>query len=203
MIVRPHALPTGVHVAINIFEGARRIALLLGGGAAIITLLVAFNQDTYYRATYSLAIPNAPFITTDGGCPVEGRVINFDHKTSSGKDVRVSVCLEPMTFTNKNKEETELIPYKIDADGMTWGARPYSSEINIYETQLKKRFTMTTTDEDVYTKESAKKWLGQFAESMGYLAAGLAIFGALVWAIGWIVRGFMGIPRGSDQKPLG
>jgi hypothetical protein len=188
-------------VAINIFEGARRIALLLGGGAALITVLVAFNQDAYYRAQYSLAAPNAPFRKTDGGCPSEGRTIYFDHKTSSGKEVSVSVCLEPMTFTNKNKEEVELIPYKSDADGMTWGARPYSTEISTYETQVKKRFTMTATDEEVSIKEAAKQWRSQFAEAMGYLVAGLAIFGALVWATGWIVRGFLGIPRGMDKRP--
>ena len=164
-------------------------------------MLVAFNQDAYYRATYSLAAPNAPFRKTDGDCPSEGRAIYFDHKTSGGKAVSVSVCLEPMTFTNKNKEETTLIPYKADADGMTWGARPYSSEISTYETQVKKRFTMTQTDEDVSIKLAAKKWRSQFAEAVGYLAAGLAIFGAFVWATGWIVRGFLGIPRGLDKRP--
>lgn len=188
-------------MAINIFEGARRIALLLGGGAAVITVLVAFNQDAYYHATYSLAAPNAPFRKTDGGCPIEGREIYFDHKTSLGKEVSVSVCLEPMTFTNKNKEDAELIPYKTDADGMTWGARPYSTEISTYETQVKKRFTMNATDEEASIKEASKKWRSQFAEAMGYLAAGLAIFGALVLAIGWIVRGFLGIPRGMDRRP--
>jgi hypothetical protein len=162
---------------------------------------VAFNQDAYYHATYSLAAPNAPFRKTDGGCPSEGKTIYFDHKTSRGKEVRVTVCLEPMTFTNKNNEQVELIPYKTDANGMTWGARPYSSEISTYESQVKKRFTMTATDEEVSIKEAAKAWRSQFAEAMGYLAVGLGIFGALVWAIGWIVRGFLGIPRGMDKRP--
>lgn len=188
-------------MAINIFEGARRIALLLGGGAAAITVIVAFNQNAYYYAQYSLARPNAPFKKTDGGCLSGGKAIYFDHKTSSGKEVSVSLCLEPMTFTNKNKEDTELIPYKTDADGMTWGARPYSPEVASYETQVKTHFTMTATDEEVSIREAAKKWRSQFAEAMGYLAAGLAIFGALVWAMGWIVRGFLGIPRGMDKRP--
>jgi hypothetical protein len=187
-------------MAINIFEGARRIALLVGGGAAVITVLVAFNQDSYYHAQYSLAAPNAPFIKTDGGCPSEGRTIYFDHKTSSGKKISVSLCLQPMTFTNKNMEQAELIPYKTDAAGLTWGARPYSSEISAYETQVKKHFTMSAADEEVSIKEAAKQWRSQFVEAMGYLAVGLAIFGALVLAIGWIVRGFMGIPRGSDNR---
>ena len=28
----------------------------------------------------------------------------------------------------------------------------------------------------------------------------LLVFWAFTWAVGWIVRGFMGIPRGKDSK---
>ena len=34
-----------------------------------------------------------------------------------------------------------------------------------------------------------------------FLFAGLASLWALTWATGWIVRGFMGIPRGKDHRP--
>lgn len=189
-------------MAINIFEGARRIALLLAVGASILTVIVSFNQSSYYRAEYSLAAPNAQFRKTDGDCPSEGYRATFDYKTSNGKDIHVAVCLEPMTFTNKNNSEaTLLIPYRTDADGMTWGGRPYSTEVSTYEKQMQKRFTMSATDEADSLKEISKKWRSQFAESMGYLVVGLAIFGAFVWAIGWIVRGFLGIPRGADKRP--
>jgi hypothetical protein len=33
------------------------------------------------------------------------------------------------------------------------------------------------------------------------LLGGLAFIGCFTVATGWIVRGFMGIPRGSDSKP--
>ncbi len=186
---------------VNIFEGARRIALLLGIGAAVVTVLVAFNEDAYYHAQYSLAAPNAPFKKNDGDCQGEGRTMYFDHKTSSGKEVRVSICLETMTFKNNNGEESELIPYKIDADGMTWGASTYSTEISNYETQVQERFTMTVTDELDSIEDAEKKWRTDFAETMGYLVVSLAVFGAFVMAIGWIVRGFLGIPRGMDKRP--
>ena len=32
------------------------------------------------------------------------------------------------------------------------------------------------------------------------LAIWLLVVGAFTWTTGWIVRGFMGIPRGQDQK---
>jgi len=41
------------------------------------------------------------------------------------------------------------------------------------------------------------------ADYIGSLAGGLIFVWAFTWGVGWIVRGFMGIPRGSDQKPLG
>lgn len=34
---------------------------------------------------------------------------------------------------------------------------------------------------------------------LGMLAS-LATFWAFTWAVGWIVRGFMGIPQGKDSK---
>jgi hypothetical protein len=36
---------------------------------------------------------------------------------------------------------------------------------------------------------------------LGYLVAELAIFAGVVWAIGWIARGFLGILRGMDRRP--
>ena len=185
----------------NIFEGARRTSILLGGVAAVITVLVAFNTNSYYQAHYSLAAPNAPFIKTDSSCENQGHRLYFDYKTSNSKVISVTICIESMPFTTANKEVVHLIPYKVDADGMTWGKERYSNEVSTYEGQIKKRFTMSTTDEEVSIEEADKHWRSTFVETMRFLTAGLAIFGTLVWAIGWIVRGFMGIPRGQDQKP--
>ncbi len=206
-------------MAINIFVGARRIAILLGG-VAVITMLVALNQGTYWSATYSLAAPNAPFskvwFSYFYSCLSKGREIILQAKPdfiSGGEEVHVFVCLEPMTFRNENRSTIQLIPYQTDADGTTWGTSSGgsrfstyisadgtlsntpdsdSSELTTYITQVGKRFTI---------EEAEIMWLGRFAEAMVHLAAGLAIFGALVWIIGWIVRGLLGIPRGMDKRP--
>ena len=188
-------------MAINIFEGARRIALLLGCGAAIITVLVAFDQSPRYSASYSLATPNAPFIKTESICPDAGKSLHFYHKVSDEKIIYVSVCLEPMLFKNKSDEEIEHIPYRIDSDGMTWGASPYSMEVQNYEKQVERRFTMPPADVDISITEAKKQWRINFAQTIGYLIAGLGLFSGFVWAIGWIVRGFLGIPRGLDARP--
>lgn len=38
-------------------------------------------------------------------------------------------------------------------------------------------------------------------ESLGYLGMGLSVFWMIVVAIGWIARGFAGIPNGMDHRP--
>ena len=60
---------------------------------------------------------------------------------------------------------------------------------------------MTATDEKASINEASKKWRSEFSETMGYLIVGLTIFAAFVWGVGWIVRGFLGIPRGMDKHP--
>jgi hypothetical protein len=188
-------------MTINIFEGARRIAFVLGVGATLTTVLISYNAEPYYRIKYSLSSPNAPFIKTDQDCTDIGKTVYFEHQSSVSKEIKVAVCLETMTFKSKNNEPLELIPYKTDSQGMTWGAQKYSSEVSAYEKQVQKRFTLSSADEKSAISEHQKAWRKEFAEAMGYLIAGLAIYAALVWVTGWIVRGFLGIPRGMDRRP--
>ncbi len=188
-------------MALNIFEGARRIAFVLGIGTALTTVLISYNSDPYYRIKYSLASPNAPFIKTDKECTDIGRTLYFEHQTSSGKEIKVAVCLETMSFKSKNNEPIELIPYKTDSQGTTWGAEKYSTEVSTYEKQVKKRFTLSAAEEKSALSARHIAWRKEFIEAISYLMAGLAIYAALVWVIGWIIRGFLGIPRGMDRRP--
>ncbi len=48
------------------------------------------------------------------------------------------------------------------------------------------------------------QWLLQLLKDLGQkvlgVISGLLFLWAFTWVIGWIVRGFMGIPRGQDKK---
>ena len=54
--------------------------------------------------------------------------------------------------------------------------------------------------------EEAKdgQWLPQLLKDLGQKVlgaiSGLLFLWAFTWVIGWVVRGFMGIPRGQDKK---
>jgi hypothetical protein len=181
----------------NIFEGARRIALLIGGIAIAGTLIALVTYDPYVSVQYSIAHPNGAFVRMQESCPSDASRHYFTSKTSTGESVSVDLCLLAMSFKNN----TRLIPYKVDEQGMIWGAASYSSEVSDYERKLEGRFKLPAGDEDALKKEISRRYRENWMSGLGYLVAGLAIFAGVVWAIGWITRGFLGIPRGMDKRP--
>lgn len=183
---------------INIFEGSRRIALLIAGLATVGTVIILFTYEPYMHIKYSIAQPNDPFVRVESPCPSDARSTYFSAKTSTGKEVSVTLCIMAMSF-GKNGER--LIPYKIDEQGMIWGAASYSSEVSAYEQTLEERFKIPLEDEEQIKKEISQLYRKNMMAGFVYLVAGLAIFAGLVWAIGWIMRGFLGIPHGMDKRP--
>ncbi len=102
----------------NIFEGARRTALLISGIAIAITLTALFANDPYVSVRYSIANPNDAFVKMQDSYPSDARLHYFSSKTSAGKDVSIHLCLLTMDF---DKNNSRLIPYKIDEQGRIWG----------------------------------------------------------------------------------
>ena len=182
---------------VNIFEGARRIALLSALVATVGTLIAIIIYEPYAPANYSIAHPNGEFIRMEESCPSNADKHYFTSSTSTGKEVSIDLCLLAMSFDESGEQ---LIPYKVDEKGVIWGAASYSSEVSNYEQKLEKRFKIPLRDEDAIIKEISSNYRENMMSSFGYLVAGLAIFGAFVWAVGWIVRGFLGIPRGMDKR---
>lgn len=182
----------------NPFAGARRISALLALIAIVGTIVASAVNDPYVSITYAVAHPTGPFLKTEEFCPSSAGRHYFSKATRSGKSVSVTLCLLPMEF-GENKRE--LIPYRVDDKGMLWGAANFSSEVTAYELQLERRFVLLPRDEEDLEREIGRRYRENWISSLGYLAAGLGIFAVFVWAMGWVVRGFMGVPQGSDYRP--
>jgi hypothetical protein len=182
----------------NIFEGARRIALLISVIVTVITLTALVVDDPYVSVQYSIAQPNGAFVKMQDSCPSDASLHYFSSKTSTGEDVSVHLCLLTMAF---DKNNVRLIPYKIDEQGMIWGAASYSSEVSDYKKKVEARFKIPADDEYSVKKEISQRYRENWISGLGYLFAGLAVFAGVVWAIGWITRGFLGIPHGMDKRP--
>ncbi len=181
----------------NPFSGARRISALLALVATVGTLIGLAENDPYVSATYTIAHPDGQFAKAEE-CPSSARRHYFSKKTQSGKRVSVTLCLLTMEF---GQDKRELVPYKVDDKGMVWGAASYSTEVSAYERQLERRFELPPRDAEQLDGEFSKRYRDDWIAGLSYLAVGLIAFAGLVWSVGWVVRGFMGVPQGSDYRP--
>lgn len=182
----------------NIFSGARRIALVVGFIIAFITLITLTNYSPYISVKYKITHPSGPFLRDDGPCPLECVNHHFTTKTSKGKSVSIDLCLTPMPFGRNGQL---LIPFKVDGEGKIWGADAFSSEISSYQLELERRFKLSKIDDQNISAEISNKYRENWFSGIGYLLVGMVTYLAIVWVIGWIVRGFLGIPRGYDHRP--
>lgn len=93
-----------------------------------------------------------------------------------------------------------LVPYKEENDYVLMNS-PYSEEvkayIGIFITHI---FKVSSEDYIKAEEEYQSQYWFKKGQAFGGLLAGLAMFWLAVWTLGWIVRGFLGIPRGQDSR---
>lgn len=64
-------------------------------------------------------------------------------------------------------------------------------------------FALLPEDETVADRQWLLAVFERFGIVFAAMGSGLLALWGLAWTIGWIVRGFMGIPRGQDDKSMG
>jgi curved DNA-binding protein CbpA len=114
-------------------------------------------------------------------------------------DIEMVFCFLPIKGTN-------YIPYSIDDKGnysVTDSA--YGIEIERYVDERISSFSFSSKVRKFikveYRKLYWERWFEQLKER---LVIGMVILGfitAFSYATGWVVRGFAGIPKGSDRRP--
>ena len=183
-------------MAINVFAGARRIALLISAVAALGTLIALWASPPYVGIKVQVTHPQAPFALTEDECPWDSARHYFTTKLRGERSIGVDLCMKSMDFHG-----AQLIPYRVDAAGMIYGAASYSDEVDAYEKELKKRFQLSPADLKAVDKITSQRDTRAWKDGLFYLSIALGVFWAAVWGIGWIVRGFTGIPMGKDHRP--
>lgn len=184
----------------NIFEGSRRIALIVAAGWLVFCGAVAKDGPDTAQITYQKDWPNTDLkarpATDYCGYPnAEGRV----DMTEGGEVVaRLSVCFKAQTSMGG----TVLVPYALAPDGKVFLMQTNTSpEVRSYAERETARAVRSGKFNNE-AKEAKRAKLFSFWWGMAKLAGGglLAIWIATA-VIGWVVRGFAGIPRGQDRKP--
>lgn len=181
---------------INIFEGARRIGLLVGCLWAVGFVVHAVFEDPYAVTVYAVERPGS-IPTLAESCSPESQSETITRKAAGGEIVRIELC-----FVAKRADNGEMyIPFELTDDGRKWiGNSKYSEKVMNYVRTVSRLFELTE-EVAVQAKASKRKALFiQWRDAMAFLIGGL-IFGWLsMTAIGWIVRGFLRIPKGKDSR---
>lgn len=185
-------------MALNVFEGARRISMLVGAVWIVGWVIAAFAwSGSSVPMAYVKDGPNWPFRASDESCsPPNAR--HWSYKTASdGTQVSLTLCFIAQQFDNGEY----LIPYKQEpTTNRLWGNGRHSPEVLKYMESASDGFTIPQSDLPALQAESRLLRMKNIGEGALGAIAGLVFLYALTWTIGWVVRGFLGIPRGQDHR---
>jgi hypothetical protein len=191
---------------LNIFEGARRIALGFGAIWLIGCLAYAMFSVAYVSVTY--VVPGFEESAIKGtACGKQDAERYITAVTSNGRSVGVNLC-----FTASEASDGRmLVPYTLNIKNPDaqnpWDKytvlmnEPYSTSVRDYTELVGNRFKFPESDTKDVEKLLWDARLNQWKEALQFALCGVAFLWAAVAGIGWIVRGFMGIPRGKDVRP--
>ena len=90
---------------------------------------------------------------------------------------------------------------KLPAERVWLMNEKYSGDVLKYTREVGERFTVGASDMEGLEKQRSDALFDQWKLALQVLAGGLAFGWVLMAATGWIVRGFLGIPRGKDARP--
>jgi len=179
------------------FEGARRIAKIIGAIWVVGCCLFAFMQSETIYTTYSIWGVNGQPLRLGECAYGNDAEESFYRTTQKGSSAYVTLCFKTSQFNNGKL----LVPYFVDKANMVWGGDKYSSEVTEYTKSVARNFKLAKEDEDWVDNEVWSKRWKNIADATGVLFGGLAFMWAFSWGCGWVIRGFLGIPMGRDSKP--
>ena len=189
----------------NIFEGSRRILKMVYALSVIVFLGnvidLIFYQNAVVYATYTITnFGSAPILQTNGSCPNDAaQQFGIIRDTEKGTHVDISLCF--LAVDDFGADGEKLIPYKIDeVTGKLWGDEKYSKNVRTYTSKKMAGFNIPKYDFEKFDSMKKTRLLDgifEYVEVMISVIVGIKIFS---WFVGYIVRGFLGIPRKSDAK---
>lgn len=186
-------------MSINVFEGARRIGKLVALLWVAGFVVGGFNLgDPYIEVGYTVSSPERPPARSDPSCEYGDNAREYiTVHTKKGTKAHVTLCFLAQTSEKGRK----VIPYRVDRSTGTWfGNSQYDAEVKKYMNHVKEMFVL---DQEAETWIDGQWWprrLKYILELTLWCIGGLVFLWGMMWAIGWIVRGFLGIPKGQDKK---
>jgi hypothetical protein len=180
----------------NIFSGARRIAFII---AAIIVSAGLYNLFTSKPSvTLYFQIPSYGLAATPADdCNIfESAFERVSFKTKEGTPFDVGLCF----LSSEAQDGRMLIPYT-EEDGQILMNERHSPDVTKYTAAFARHVFKLSESDYLRAEESySSQYWYEKGRVIGGFGFGLFLFWLSVWTIGWIVRGFMSIPRGQDHR---
>jgi hypothetical protein len=185
-------------MAFNLFEGARRIQLLLQVLWVLGCVVFVWNDTPSLSLKYETLHPAAPFHRTTGECGSEdASEFRYGYDLGDGKRASISLCFKAQPFPNN---QANLVPYKVDENGMLWGGPSYSIEVESYTKSRLSQFTLSEAERQSAIEEWWKARLAGLWTAAGFAIGGWIVIALIGGTIGWVVRGFIGDPHNKDTQ---
>jgi hypothetical protein len=179
---------------LNVFEGARRITRFLQVVWVIGCILVFFVSKPSLFLTYETAGPALPFVNANkSSCSrpdASKSLLSYD--LEEGKTLWIDLCFKAKRYPNGSMR----VPY--NAEG--WGDTPDSSDVRAYMETRAAQFMLTGDLRKSALDQWSRERRSQFWQALAAAAGGVLFIALLSRIIGWIVRGFLGIPSGKDSR---
>lgn len=192
---------------INIFEGARRVTKLIAVIWILCMSFYAFREFTekgYVRAYFRVDSPDSLSIrmTEQEHCD-ENDANEYLSSPYTSKDSKISVTL---CFKPQQPEIVDELPTGakfVDELPAKQQQALYQSEAAQQQVKQKKvaaNFKLSKADEEWADSVAWSERWENTKIGVAVTIGGLAFLWIFSWCVGWIVRGFAGIPSGQDFK---
>jgi len=201
--LRAGAYPSANHLAfmrVNLFEGARRVLRLLQALWIIGAAIIVWNSTSPYPSLeLDVQSPFSAPVRGAGACSLPDQLESVSRWTANGTNAFVWLCFR----ASKSSDGRMLIPFRWDdrpQGKMWWGEQAFSPHVSEYVTTYSKDYKLTTEHEAWIDSESRKQRFKQIWVGLGVAVGGCLVLTVAAFIVGWIVRGFLGIPSGHDSS---
>lgn len=188
----------------NIFEGWRRITRIVQAIACLIAGIITYEgMPKYVEATYITFGPESNFQLDDVNLCKDyssntAKEYSIYRTIASGLKVNTTLCFVAMRFDDGR----HLIPFKADEkkSGYVYGNEKYSTQVQSYIKSRAAYFSIPEKDEKELQKAFHEKQREARFNIFYAVGGTFLVLQILAFAVGWVVRGFLGIHHGLDYR---
>ena len=174
---------------LNVFEGAKHLALLLAALWAIGVINIVYDQDSKIRLRYDFDSP----ITTPVKRSATSRHCDSpydrwewkDLHTAHGTSVWVDLCFK----AGRSDTGRMLVPFTTEPNGRLEFGESYSLGVSSYSNRIKRDFRLPPADEEWADRQSRIQPLKKVGVGALWLIGGWVVLWIFTAIVGCLVRG--------------